>query len=117
MTVYVDNARNPFGRMIMCHMVADTIGELLEMADRLGLDRRHFQPWSHPHFDVSLGYRKTAVSFEQNPAVPVDKHQLVEIMKRQRQQLEDDPLERAAFEAAMKASTKGRRMLVRHRTA
>lgn len=53
MTVYVDSARNPYGRMLMCHMVADGVGELLEMADRIGLARRHFQRESFPHFDLS----------------------------------------------------------------
>ena len=51
----IDNAQHPFGCMKMCHILGDTIGELLQMADLIGLDRRLFQPWSHPHFDVSLG--------------------------------------------------------------
>jgi len=39
-TVYVDDMRAPFGRLVMCHMIADTDGELLEMADRIGVQRR-----------------------------------------------------------------------------
>lgn len=31
MTVYVDDVRLPFGRMIMCHLWADTLPELLAM--------------------------------------------------------------------------------------
>lgn len=53
MAVYVDHARNSFGRMLMCHMVADGIEELLMMYERIGLARRHFQPGSFPHFDLS----------------------------------------------------------------
>ena len=37
MTVYVDTYRAPYGRYIMCHMVADTTDELMEMAEQLGL--------------------------------------------------------------------------------
>jgi hypothetical protein len=106
MPVYVDNARNKFGRMIMCHMLADTIEELLEMADRIGLQRRHFQPGSHPHFDVSLAYRQKALSAG---AIQVERSELVAVMKRQRQRLIDDPDQKRVFEAAVAASDKGRR--------
>jgi len=107
MAVYVDNARNPYGRMLMCHMVADTIEELLEMADKIGLQRRHFQPTSHPHFDVSVGYRSKALAAG---AVEVDRRGLVDVMKRQCQRLKDDPQQLELFQAAMNASDKGKRM-------
>lgn len=84
MAVYVDHARNPFGRMLMCHMVADGIEELLEMADRVGLARRHFQNGSFPHFDLSQSYRARAVIAG---AVEVDRHGLVAVMRAYRTRL------------------------------
>lgn len=91
MTVYVDSARNPFGRMLMCHMVADGVEELLGMADRIGLARRHFQNGSFPHFDLSQSYRAKAIGAG---AVVVDRRGLVEVMRRYRVRLIKDAEER-----------------------
>jgi Protein of unknown function (DUF4031) len=63
MSVYVDNMRAPYGRLIMCHMIADSTKELLEMADAIGVERKHIQ-WpgkQNEHFDVCLAMRKRAV--------------------------------------------------------
>lgn len=80
--MYVDSARNPYGRMLMCHMVADGVGELLEMADRIAPARRHFQRGSFPRFDLSQSYRSKAVSAG---AIVVDRRGLVAVMRRHRQ--------------------------------
>lgn len=63
MAVYVDNMRAAFGRMVMCHMIADTEEELLAMADRIGVARRWHQFPGTPrsHFDIALSKRKLAV--------------------------------------------------------
>lgn len=65
MTVYVDNMRAAYGRMVMCHMIADTDAELHAMADRIGVSRRwHQSPPAHDsHYDISLGKRALAVQF------------------------------------------------------
>lgn len=64
MTVYVDNMRAQFGRLIMCHMIADTEEELLTMADKIGVKRKwHQHPGTHrAHFDIALSKRALAVS-------------------------------------------------------
>lgn len=64
MAVYVDDMYAPFGRMKMCHMVADTTEELLAMADACGVQRKWIQnpgTWKE-HFDVSVGARRKAVT-------------------------------------------------------
>lgn len=84
MAVYVDQARNRLGRMVMCHMVADTLDELHAMADRIGMRREWFQPGSTPHYDVCLARRRLAMDFG---AVEVGRRELVAIIKRLRRSL------------------------------
>jgi hypothetical protein len=64
MTVYVDNMRAAFGRMKMCHMIADSTDELLAMADAIGVDRKWLQKAgsAHEHFDIALSKRALAVA-------------------------------------------------------
>jgi len=81
--VYLDDSRNRFGRMIMCHMVADTLEELHEMADRIGMRREWFQPRSSPHYDVCLTLSKRALAIRFG-ALEVDKAGLVEVVRRKR---------------------------------
>lgn len=86
MAVYVDSARIPFRRMIMCHMWADSLHELCEMADKIGLQRKWIQ--GHPvlshgkakraswvHFDIALRTRAKAVKAG---AIETDKYGPVE---------------------------------------
>ena len=60
MTVYVDDMRAPFRRMVMCHMIADTEAELHAMAARIGVARRWYQG---DHYDVCVAKRALAVRF------------------------------------------------------
>lgn len=64
MTVYVDDARNRCGRMLMCHMIADRTDELLVMADRIGVARRHLQHAGtvREHCDICVAKRRLAVA-------------------------------------------------------
>jgi hypothetical protein len=63
MSVYVDDMRANYGRMVMCHMLADTHDELLAMADKIGMQRRWIQHEGtyKEHFDISLTKRSMAV--------------------------------------------------------
>lgn len=65
MTVYVDDVRLPYGRMVMCHMWADRLDELLAMVDTIGVARRRLQKppkASWVHFDVCLGKKALAIA-------------------------------------------------------
>lgn len=62
--VYVDDAKNCFGRMLMSHMVADTSAELYVMAEMIGLRYQwiQFPGTCREHFDVSQTKRDAAVA-------------------------------------------------------
>lgn len=82
MAVYVDDARIPYGRMKMAHMLADTPEELHAMADRIGVRRRWFQARaSAPHYDVCLSKRRLALQYG---AVEVDRQELAALIRRLR---------------------------------
>jgi hypothetical protein len=64
MAVYVDNFRAKVRGMVMCHMLADSSDELLAMADRIGVDRKHLQDAGtyREHLDICLTKRAAAVA-------------------------------------------------------
>jgi hypothetical protein len=65
MTVYVDDMKAGYGRMVMCHMVADTESELHAMADKIGVDRKWYQyphKSRYPHYDIAMSKRALAVA-------------------------------------------------------
>lgn len=82
MPVYVDASLYGFGRMVMCHMLADTPDELHAMADRIGVARRWFQAppkASFPHYDICKSKRALAV---EHGAIECDRNALVAAMRR-----------------------------------
>jgi len=81
--VYVDDMRAPFGRLVMCHMAADSTEELVAMADRIGVARKwmqHAGTWKE-HFDICLSKRAKAVSLGAHEVTMV---QLVRQLQRRR---------------------------------
>lgn len=65
MTVYVDDMKAEFGRMKMCHMLADSDEELHAMADAIGVARKWWQSpakTSGSHYDIALSKRALAVA-------------------------------------------------------
>lgn len=84
MSVYVDDGKYPYRGMIMCHMVADSRSELLEMADDIGVARRHIQASGtyREHFDICHTKRTRAVAAG---AIPVTQRQLAQILVQRRE--------------------------------
>lgn len=81
MSVYVDESVWPFGRMMMCHMVADSRAELDQMADKIGVARRWIQKpgTDREHYDICKSKRALAV---QNGAIELTAFELVSIIRK-----------------------------------
>jgi len=60
MTVYIDNMNKPYKKMIMCHMIADSTEELMNMANLIGVNQKHiqFSGTYKEHFDICLSMKK-----------------------------------------------------------
>ena len=84
MSVYVDRASNGFGRMVMCHLLADTTDELLAMVDKIGVQRKWLQypGTDREHFDICRSKRKLAI---EAGAKEITNRELVAIMRMRRQ--------------------------------
>lgn len=73
MTVYVDNARmrdRETGQRKMSNMLADSLEELHEMADKVGLKPGWLQTGSAPYYEVSVKLRLRAIKFGAMPVGP-----------------------------------------------
>lgn len=75
MTVYVDDMAAPYGRLVMCHMIASSDEELHAMADRIGVNRKwhqHPPKVRHSHYDICKSKRELAIAAG---AIPVTMRQ------------------------------------------
>ena len=84
MMVVVDDMQAKFGRMTMCHMLADTTAELMLMADKIGVDRKWLQrPGTlSEHFDICKSKRALAI---QHGAVEVNMAGVMDLMRQKRE--------------------------------
>lgn len=88
--VYVDGLRDyGWHRGPSCHLIADSVEELIEFAESMGLRREWFQAKSTPHFDLTAGGRELAV---QMGAIELTNRQLIAKIRelRQRNKLRDE---------------------------
>ncbi len=64
MSVYIDNLMEIRGRMVVCRMMADSDAELHAMADKIGIERRHWRERAGgfaSHYEIGLSKRALAV--------------------------------------------------------
>lgn len=83
MACYVDDMNAKYGRMVMCHMLADTDEELHEIAKKIGVQRKWHQCAGTPksHYDICLAKKKIAVEFG---AIEITWREAAAIVRRKR---------------------------------
>lgn len=82
MAVYVDRLADwGWHRGRSCHLIADSVAELIEFAVMIGLRPEWYQPKSSPHFDLVEASRRTAI---QHGAVELDRRDFVRKLRELR---------------------------------
>jgi hypothetical protein len=77
--VYVGKNEYKYGRMIMSHMVADTLEELHLMAENIWIAKRHFQnKKGKPHYDICKQNKQKALELG---AIEVDDRDLIRLFR------------------------------------
>lgn len=63
MAVYIDKMNAKYRNMIMCHMLADTEQELVNMAKSIGVDPKwmQYKGTYKAHFDICLSKKEKAL--------------------------------------------------------
>ena len=82
--VYIDSMNARYGNMIMCHMIADTTAELIQMADTIGVKRKWIQYPGTPkeHFDICITKKQLAIA---NGAKEITWREFANIMNKKKQ--------------------------------
>lgn len=89
MTIYVDDERIAWKGREWCHLVADTLPELHDFAQQLGLRRAWFQERaSYPHYDVTTAVRERALRMG---ALQADRVQLMACCRKLKAELNATP--------------------------
>ena len=83
MPVYVDKLSDYGWRHgPSCHLIADSVEELIDFAVSIGLRPEWYQPKSSPHFDLTAEGRAAAV---RNGAIELDNRALVSKLRELRE--------------------------------
>ena len=100
MSVYVDtlivypNAWGPFLKG-SCHLVADTLDELHEFADKTGMKRHWFQYHTRiPHYDLTPTKRSLAIQYG---AIPISAMEAARQRKDARKKIQTDQSSQLTF--------------------
>lgn len=88
MTVYIDKMNAKYRNMIMCHMLADTEQELINMAKNIGVDPKwiQYQGTYKAHFDICLAKKEKALKLG---AIEITHSQLRALLRAKKVNMEE----------------------------
>lgn len=77
-----------YRRMVMCHMVADDLNELLIFAEKLGLKKEWLQKPNthHVHFDVSAETKKRALKLG---AIEISRREMAIFLRNKKRSIDN----------------------------
>lgn len=83
MSVYVDDMEAGYRNMKMCHMLADTEEELIEMAKQIGVQLKwhQYKGTYKSHFDICKSKKELAIRFG---AILIDGKEVGKILKKKK---------------------------------
>ena len=86
MTVYIDSMNASYRRMKMCHMLADSEVELLDMAKRIGVNLKwiQFKGTYKCHFDICQSKKKIALELG---AIEITRREVAKLLKDKRNEI------------------------------
>ena len=80
--IYIGKNEYKYGRMLMSHMIADTLNELHTMAAVLNIPRKYFQnKKGKPHYDICKSKKKEALSWGFDCIKEVSDREIIKILK------------------------------------
>jgi len=78
--IYIGTREYKYGRMLMSHMVSDSLDELHAFAEHIGVDKKHFQnKKDKPHYDICKAKKIKALTMF--GVKEVDDKQIVLVLK------------------------------------
>jgi hypothetical protein len=91
LAVYVDRLVDySWHRGPSCHLIADSVEELIAFAEEMGLRREWFQAKSSPHFDLTEAGREAAIN---NGAIALSNREFVaKIRELRKRRLAGEPV-------------------------
>jgi hypothetical protein len=84
MSVYVDRLVDYGWRHgPSCHLIADSVDELIQFAEAMGMRKEWYQPKSSPHFDLTAEGRAIAID---HGAIELDSRSFVAKLRELREE-------------------------------